>query len=299
MIGHRVMQSLAWLAVAAVLGVLYLPLVPPLLFSVGAGGSSAAGEALTLRWYASLPNSPVLVGALGTTLVVAFVTALAAPALGLLAAMAVRELRLSRVILLLVLLPLFIPGVSMGIAMALFFRQLHLSPSLWSICLVHIMWALPFATLIILTVMASFDPAYLEAAYVTGANRWRAFRDIEFPLIRAGIFGSAIFSMILSFNETVRTSLVQGPLNTIQTYIWSTYLQVGLSPSLHALMSLLIMVTAILLLLSLVVGRRARRWTSFNPPARPDLQGRNQRLRRLPRSRARDGWRWLGRSGRQ
>ena len=256
---HRLAQWLIWLALAGILCVLYLPLVPPFLFSIGAGGTSAIGETLTLRWYASLPNNPVLVRALGTTLIVAFVTALAAPTLGLLAAMAVRELRMPRVILLLVLLPVFIPGVSMGLATALFFRQLAVPSSLWSICAVHVLWALPFATLIILTVMATFDPVYLEAAYMTGASRWRAFRDVEFPLIRAGIFGAATFSMILSFNETVRTSLVQGPLNTVQTYIWSTYLQVGLSPSLYALMSLLILVTVLLLLLSLAAGRRASR----------------------------------------
>jgi len=259
MTSRRFAQRLMWLALVAVLWVLYLPLVPPFLFSIGAGGASTVGETLTLHWYASLTDNPVLVGALGTTLIVAFITALATPVLGLLAAMAVRELRMPRVILLLVLLPLFIPGVSMGLATALFFRQLGVPPSLWSVCVVHVLWALPFATLIILTVMATFDPVYLEAAYMTGASRWRAFRDVEFPLIRPGIFGAATFSMILSFNETVRTSLVQGPLNTVQTYIWSTYLQVGLSPSLYALMSLLILVTVVLLLLSLAVGRRAKR----------------------------------------
>ncbi|MGA2129031.1 MAG: ABC transporter permease subunit [Xanthobacteraceae bacterium] len=259
MSGRGLARWLIWLALAAILCVLYLPLVPPFLFSIGAGGAAAPGEPLTLRWYASLPDNPVLVGALGTTLVVAVVTALAAPALGLLAAMAVRELRMARVILLLVLLPLFVPGVSMGLATALFFRQLDLPASLWSICVVHVLWALPFATLIILTVMATFDPVYLEAAYMTGAGRWRAFRDVELPLIRAGILGAATFSMILSFNETVRTSLVQGPLNTVQTYIWSTFLQVGLSPSLYALMSLLILVTVLLLLVALAVGRRSAR----------------------------------------
>jgi spermidine/putrescine transport system permease protein len=259
MIIRRLAPWLMWLALAGILCVLYLPLVPPFLFSIGAGGTSAPGEKLTLQWYASLPDNPILVDALATTLVVACITALAAPTLGLLAAMAVRELRMPRIILLLVLLPVFIPGVSMGLATALFFRQLGLPSSLWSICVVHVLWALPFTTLIILTVMATFDPVYLEAAYMTGASRWRAFRDVEFPLIRAGIFGAATFSMILSFNETVRTSLVQGPLNTIQTYIWSTYLQVGLSPSLYALMSLLILVTVALLLLSLAVGWRATR----------------------------------------
>ena len=75
---------------------------------------------------------------------------------------------------------------------------------------------------------------------MSGANRWRAFLDIELPLICPGILGAATFSLILSFNETIRTSVVQGRYNTVQTYIWSTYKQVGLSPTLYALMSLLI-----------------------------------------------------------
>lgn len=244
-------ELLAWCLLALVLLVLYLPLIPPLLFSLddGAGG-------WTLRWYGTLGGNPVLVRAIGTTFAAAAITAAATPALGLLAAMAVRELRAPRLILLLALLPLFIPGVSMGLATALFLRVLGLAPSLWSIALVHVLWALPFATLIILTAMAGFDPLYLEAAYMAGANRWRAFRDIELPAIRVGILGAATFSAILSFNETVRTQLVQGPYNTLQTYIWSTYLQVGLSPALYALMSLLILATVALLTLFLAATRR-------------------------------------------
>ena len=78
---------------------------------------------------------------------------------------------------------------------------------------------------------------------MSGAGRLRAFLDVELPLIRSGICGAATFSLILSFNETIRTSVVQGALNTVQTYIWSTYKQVGLSPALYALMSLLIVLT--------------------------------------------------------
>jgi len=126
----------------------------------------------------------------------------------------------------------------------------------WTIAAVHALWALPFAFLVILAVMATFDPVYLEAAYVQGANRWRAFVDVELPMIRHGITGAGIFAVILSFNETVRTALVQGALNTVQTYIWATFLQVGLSPTLHALMSLLIVLTLALVSVLLIVTSR-------------------------------------------
>jgi ABC-type spermidine/putrescine transport system permease subunit II len=175
--------------------------------------------------------------------------------LGLLAALSIRELGIPRIILLAMLLPLFIPGVSMGLASALLFSMSGIPSSILTIVIVQTVWALPFATLIILTVMAAFDPTYLEAAYVAGASRWQAFRDIEFPLIAPGVYGAASFSLIISINETVRTSVVQGPWNTIPTYIWSTYKQVGLSPVLYALMGLIIISTIILALSYLALSR--------------------------------------------
>ena len=180
--------------------------------------------------------------------------------LALLAAMAVRELKVRRLIIILMLLPLFVPGISMGIATAFFFRELGIPSSLFSIVVIHVVWALPFAFLIVLTVMTTFDPVLLEAAHMSGANRWRAFFDVELPLIYPGVVGAAIFSMIISFNETIRTTMVQGPYNTVQTYIWSTFKQIGLTPTLFALMGLLIIVTfALVLVLSVMGARQARR----------------------------------------
>jgi len=243
-----------WALTAAVLVFLYLPLLPPLIFSVEPADPQQAGW--TWRWYIELWSNPLLVSALRTTVLVGAVVAVVTAILGLLAALAIRELGLPRLMLLLMLVPLFIPGISMGLATAFLFRLIGLPPSLPAIIIVQVLWALPFATLVILTVMSTFDPVYLEAAYMSGANRWRAFREIELPLIAPGISGALTFSLILSFNETVRTSAVQGPYNTVQTYIWSTYKQVGLSPTLFALMSLIILSTLALAFGYLTLRRR-------------------------------------------
>jgi ABC-type spermidine/putrescine transport system permease subunit II len=245
-------HAFIWGGIAFVFIVLYLPLVPPILFSLVPDGPDAGG--LTLHWYAQMWRNPLLTQAMATSLEAAIIVAIVTPALALLAARAIRELKAPRLILLLMLLPLFIPGISMGLATAFFFRFLGIAPSLLTIALVQILWALPFATLVLLTAMSTFDPVYLEAAYMSGAGRWRAFRDVEFPLIRPGVSGAATFSLILSFNETVRTSVVQGPLNTVQTYIWSTYKQIGLSPTLYALMTLLIVLTLTLVAAYLALG---------------------------------------------
>jgi len=250
-------RAVSWICLSTFLAVLYLPLMPPVLTSVSPGGRNPDLSGITFRWYAELPVNPVLTGSIATSIKVALIVGVVTPPLALLGAMAVRELRMRRLLLLLLLLPLFIPGVSLGLASAFFFSQLGIQPSLWTVGIVNVMWALPFAFLIVLTAMSTFDRIYLEAAYVHGAGRLRAFLNVELPLIWPGVLGSATFSIIISFNETVRTALVQGPLNTVQTYIWSRFLQAGLTPQIYALMSVMILLT-LALILGLLLGNLHR-----------------------------------------
>jgi ABC-type spermidine/putrescine transport system permease subunit II len=276
-------RVLIWSYISLVLVLLYIPMIPPIVFSF-APGEVAKGHA-TVRWYVEMWNNPELNAAIGTTLELGAIVAILTPALALLAAMAIRELKIPRIVLMLMLLPLFIPGVSMGLATALFFRLLGVPSSLFTIAIVQILWALPFATLVILTAMSTFDPIYLEAAYLSGANRLRAFLDVELPLIRSGVSGAATFSLILSFNETIRTSLVQGPENTVQTYIWSTYKQVGLSPTLYALMSLLILLSVLLVLVYLLAGARRERSGNVlatEPAVQPNSPAASSAARHIP-----------------
>ncbi len=251
----KIANLLGWSLVALVLVFLYAPLVPPAINSfrdVGEGGLFAN--------YAAILSDDRLMAAGRTSVIVGLLVALISPLLALLAAEAVRVWRIPRLVLGVILIPLFVPGISMGVATALFFQTLGISPSLLTITAVQVIWALPFGFLIILTVMANFDPIHREAAYMSGANRIQAFFEVELPQIHPGILGAAIFSLILSFNETIRTSVVQGGNNTVQTYLWSQYQQVGLSPNLHALMTILIVATLVLLaLLAILDARQSRR----------------------------------------
>jgi spermidine/putrescine transport system permease protein len=250
----RAVTVLIWTCLALVLVFLYAPLVPPAIRSFeGAGGATG--------WfgnYAPILHDARLLRALQTSLIAGMLAAAIAPLLALLAAEAVRVWRMPRLIIAILLVPLFVPGVSMGLATALFFQILGIKPSLLTITAVQVLWALPFAFLIILTVMANFDQVYLEAAYMSGAGRMRAFFEVELPQIHQGILGAAIFSLIISFNETIRTSVVQGGRNTVQTYLWSQYQQVGLSPHLFALMTLIIAITLVLIALVAALEGRQR-----------------------------------------
>lgn len=248
---HFGRQRLSWCYMAAVLIFLYLPLLPPILNSLSHGSSAGLFD-----HYWAITSSAILVEGIQNTLLLGLFTAVITPLCALAVAMAIRAWRVPRLLLGLVLIPLFVPSVSVGVATALFFRLIGLESSLLTMTIVHVMWALPFATLLLLTIMASFDRVFTEAAYMLGASPWHAFFEVELPQIYQGLLGASIFSLILSFNETIRTSLVQGGHNTLQTYIWSQYQQVGLSGTLYALMTILIFLTLGLVGLLAWVDRR-------------------------------------------
>ncbi|MEX1205329.1 MAG: ABC transporter permease subunit [Dongiaceae bacterium] len=252
--GPRRLSWGSWGFVGLTLVFLYAPLVPPAINSFQGVGADEP-----FRNYAAIFEDARLMRAARTSLYAGLLTAVIAPLLALLAAEAVRVWRRPRIILGVLLIPLFVPGISMGLATALFFKLLGVPPSLLTIAAVQVLWALPFAFLVILTVMANFDQVYLEAAHMSGAGRLRAFFEIELPQIHPGILGAAVFSLIISFNETIRTAVVQGGRDTVQTYLWAQYQQVGLSPNLFALMTLMIGATLLLIAALAVLDRRQRR----------------------------------------
>lgn len=237
-----------------VLVFLYGPLLQPILVAFSKTGQVDAGMTFTTQWFSEMVQSRMIVTSLRTSIIAALLSAIITPVLALLAAMAIREFRAKRAIVMLMILPLFIPAVTMGLACAFFLKLLGIPSSLATIMLVQVIWSLPFAFLVIVAVMASFNTVFLEAAYMSGANRWRAFIDVELPAIAPGLSGAAIFAAIISFNETIRTAMVQGPYNTIQTYIWSTFLQIGLSPQLFAVMASLILITVGLVFFMILIS---------------------------------------------
>ena len=239
---------------ALLLAFFYVPMSLPVTITLA---GIAEGESLAQQLAALLANQRIY-RALTTSLQVAAWVAAITPILAILVAHTIRELNLPRLTLAICLTPLFIPGISMGIGTALTFRLLDITPSLASIITVQVLWCLPFATLIVLVALSRFSPRLLEASYMLGRNRLQSFLRVELPIIFPGVLGAARFAFILSFNETVRTAVVQGSHNTLQTYLWSQYQQVGLSPQIYQVMTLIIVLTLTLIAVLAIIDYRNR-----------------------------------------
>lgn len=210
-----------WLGFVA-LGLIYVPLTWLAVMSFSAEPLSGIPYPLTLEHYASLfADSKWVVPfwkSIGLGICVSLICMVVATALG----RAVSRMRRPGGVILIALLPLFVPGLTMGAALFIFIRTIMgLKLGLWSIFIAHVVWAMPFALLLVLVVASRFDHRLLEAAADLGASRRQVFWDIEFPLLRPGIIGAGIFGFLLSFNELLRSIFLRGSETTMPIYNWT------------------------------------------------------------------------------
>jgi len=186
--------------------------------------------------------------------------------LALLGAMAFRRgFRLSGLVFYLWLLGLIIPGISVSLALALFFKQLGIPQEWYSTGLaVHVMWTLPFCLIIFLIAFNRFDERLEDAALMLGANRWQAFRHVTLPNIKFGVLSSLLFGFTLSLDEFQRSLLIEGADQTLPLMVMSS-VTTRITPTLYALGTLTTLVSFLVIGLYLAFAARSARRARQTP----------------------------------
>ena len=199
----------------------------------------------TLHWYAALAGERALLAALWHSLVIATGTAVAATLLSLLAALAYVELHARRATwFLVVVLPMFVPGVIQGLALSTILTRTGIKASALTVMAGHLLWAMPFAFIVILTSFAAVRRSFLMAAADLGASRWQQFRDVTLPLITPGLVSAFIFSFLLSINEFTRAFYLAGRQNTLPVVLFGK-MNAGASPTIYAMSGAIFLVSVL------------------------------------------------------
>jgi putative spermidine/putrescine transport system permease protein len=145
-----------------------------------------------------------------------------------------RRFRGSAAVFYLSIASLVMPGLFVGLGIALGFQLLGLQTSWYTSALgAQLTWTLPYGLLIMFAVLGRFDRAYEEAATDLGASTWQRSREVTLPILLPGIIGVAMFGFTLSYDEFPRTVLTAGSQNTLPLEIWAMTTNVT-SPALFA-----------------------------------------------------------------
>ncbi|SNB72347.1 spermidine/putrescine transport system permease protein [Arboricoccus pini] len=237
----RVGMCLGFFAIAMI----YVPIALLALMSISQSPLSGIPYPLTLQHYGTLLSDGRWLLPLQKSVIMGVVVAFTCMLVATLVGRAITRMKRPGGVLIVSLIPLFVPGLTMGAALFIFLRtMLDLKLGLWSIFVAHMVWALPFALLLVLVVASRFDLRLLEAASDLGANNWQRFWQIEFPILRPGIMGAGIFGFLLSFNELLRSIFVRGQETTMPIYNWAMAAsQQSQVPIIFALATIILLVT--------------------------------------------------------
>ncbi|MCR9255787.1 MAG: ABC transporter permease [Alphaproteobacteria bacterium] len=180
--------------------------------------------------------APLPIGeALTRSLTLAFATMVVSTVLGTLTAQAFRtKFKGSGVVFYLVVLGMMVPGVLLGLGMALVADQMGVDRNWWSTAFVlHVVYTYPFAFLVMLAIFNRFDKSIEEAAWALGVPPGKTFRKVTFPIIFPGVLSAMLFALTLSYDEFPRTLFTGGSDVTMPIAIYGTF-AVEIHPNLFA-----------------------------------------------------------------
>lgn len=204
---------------------LYAPVLLLPLFSFNSGIYVAFPlKGFTVEWYARMAANNQLLSSLWASLGVAAAVAIVSTALGLLAAMALtrHDIRGKGFITLFLLLPLVIPSLIVAMALLVLLRQiLGFELSLVTVAAGHVMLCLPYALLVLMSRLESFDASLEEAAFDLGDTPFKTFYRVTIPLAWPGIVASVLLCFSASFDEYVLAAFLSGNRATLPVFIFS------------------------------------------------------------------------------
>ena len=177
----------------------------------------------TTRWYAEMAGNSALLDALSNSARVAGSASVISTILGTLAARAFTRYRLpgSRPLMVVLILPLVVPGIILGIALLVLLNSVGVTLSLVTITAGHVLIATPFATLIMISRLEGFDANLEEASRDLGETGWMTFWRVTFPLVLPGIVASLLLTFTESFDEFILAFFLGGNETTLPLFIWS------------------------------------------------------------------------------
>jgi spermidine/putrescine transport system permease protein len=254
---HNQGKRTGQIVMALIFGYLWAPMFVLVAMSFATNIFGFPPQDLTLKWYIELLNNKEAISSILTSLKIGLPVTFVSVLLGVLIAFALDRYKFSGMeyVQLITTLPLIVPLVVTGVALTLFFGLINMQTGYWTVFIAHIIRTIPFAALVIIPTVFSYNQTLEEASMDLGANELRTFRKITLPNILPGIIASGLLVFTISFNEFVYTFFVKGPeITTLPTYIWSR-VRFGITPEVNVISTVFILVAGGLVLVAAYLTR--------------------------------------------
>ncbi|KMM77864.1 ABC transporter permease subunit [Pseudomonas deceptionensis] len=245
---------------------IYLPMLILVIYSFNASKLVTVWGGWSLKWYAGLLDNTQLMGSVMRSLEIACYTAIAAVALGTLAAFVLTRISRFKGRTLfggLVTAPLVMPEVITGLSLLLLFvamAQMIGWPQergIVTIWIAHTTFCSAYVAVVVSSRLRELDLSIEEAAMDLGAKPWKVFFLITIPMIAPSLAAGGMMSFALSLDDLVLASFVSGPGSTTLPMEVFSAVRLGVKPEINAVASLILLAVSLMTFMVWFFSRRA------------------------------------------
>jgi spermidine/putrescine transport system permease protein len=236
--------------------VLYVPIVTLVAYSFNSDRRGVVWRGFTLDNYVKAWNNRDLQEALINSLSIAVIATVISTVIGAMVALLLWRFRFPGKSAYegFMALPIVIPEICMGVALALFFANTGMMQgvvtlpwpiNLSNIIISHVAFCFPFVAIVVRSRLVGFNRQLEEASKDLGASEWQTFWNILVPFMMPGLVAGALLSFTLSLDDFVITFFTSGPDTvTFPVKVYSLVRR-GVSPEINAASTVLIVITIV------------------------------------------------------
>ncbi|WP_249977143.1 ABC transporter permease subunit [Vreelandella olivaria] len=263
----RVRRRPSFTTVMLVVGLLflYLPMVVLVVYSFNASRLVTVWAGFSTQWYAELFRDRQILSAVWTSLKIAFFSASMAVCLGTVAAFVMTRygnFRGKTALSSMVTAPLVMPEVITGLSLLLLFVQMAqligwpADRGMATIWIAHTTFCSAYVAVVVAARLREVDRSIEEAAMDLGSPPVKTFFFVTLPVITPALAAGWLLAFTLSLDDLVIASFVSGPgANTLPMVVFSS-VRMGVSPTINALATLIILAVSLATLLAWYLMRR-------------------------------------------
>ena len=255
----RLMRVTSGVYAAFIFLFLYAPIAVLIALSFNESKLRSSWGGFSFKWYASLFQNDRIISALGTTLLLALLSAAIATVIGTAAAIGLHNLRgpFRSVLLNLTYIPMLNPDIVTGVAMLLLFTFVGYSMGFSSLLLSHIAFNIPYVVMSVLPKLKQMNPNLLDAAMDLGMKLATAITKVVVPEVMPGVVTGFLLAITMSIDDFVISFFTTGPgVSTLSIEIYSMTRR-GVNPEINALSTIMfVVVLALLIAVNLRSGQK-------------------------------------------
>jgi spermidine/putrescine transport system permease protein len=250
---------------------LYTPIALIVGLSFNAGKQSMVWKGFSAEWYGKAFNNPLIMEALGTSLIIALATAVLSAVFGTMLALGVERLRsfAKSVFEALIYTAILVPGIVIGISSLITFVtifdlvnplfNIRLQMGIWSVIATHVLFNIAVVGLLVRARLQGMDRSLVEAAEDLYATPLGTLRQVVLPMLAPAILAGALLAFTFSFEDFIIAFFVAGPDITLPIYVFSA-IRRGVTPEINAVSTVVLLSSlALFLVAQWVLQRKPQR----------------------------------------